>query len=189
MAVFRNQQLVFLHIPKTAGRAIKTYFKERENGHVDMSTPHLFAWEYVSQGYLSEDEWGAFDKLTVVRNPWARAVSAYKYKCRNPKNRMFDSFEAFLEAFIQGGWKLRRHGEPQVKFLEGFDGRIIRYERLNEAFPDLPRMNVSSNITSYRDFYTDETRQIIADAYAQDIARFGYTFDNGDMRDATSPVF
>jgi hypothetical protein len=41
----------------------------------------------------------------------------------------------------------------------------------------LPVSNVSSDRRDYRTFYNDETAEIVAKVYADDIAAFGYTFD------------
>lgn len=176
MTVFRNRRLVFLHIPKTGGRAVKKLLKAG-GAEGDLGTPHLFAHEYVSEGLIDQADWDAFEKITIVRNPWARAVSAWRHN----GNRQKTSFADFLSEFVKGGWDQRRHGERQVDFLKDFDGTIHRFERIYEAFPDLPRKPPSID---YRSFYDDETCALIARVYAEDIKRFGYTFENGDLMDA-----
>ena len=183
MTIFPNQRLVFLHIPKTAGRSIKKFLQDKEGGPVNLGIPHLFPREYVSEGHITQSDWDAFEKFTVIRNPWARAVSAYKYHLRTRKR---EPFADFLGEYIKGGWDLRRHGEPQSRYIHGLDGRIYRYEFLAEDFPGLPRVNSSQDATNYRDFYTPATRALIADTYAEDIERFDYHFENGDPVNATA---
>ena len=46
---------------------------------------------------------------------------------------------------------------------------------ISEIENELPHLN-STYKTSYRDFYDDETKQIITDWFHEDIKEFGYTF-------------
>ena len=74
----------------------------------------------------------------------------------------------------------------------GPDGNLIvdfvgYFERLEEDFKEvcrrigipaaLPPPKAHAPRKDYRSFYTDETRDLVAEAYAQDIDLFGYTFD------------
>lgn len=74
--------------------------------------------------------------------------------------------------------------EPQWSWAKDCD-RVIRMEELSGEFgwlqsyfrcaDPLPRVNVSEH-GDYRDYYDQETREIVSTMYAQDIERFGYVF-------------
>lgn len=69
---------------------------------------------------------------------------------------------------------------------------IGRFEKIDEDFDhiagrlgldvSLPRRNAgTSRPRDYRQLYTDRTAEIVAKAYARDIALFGYDFENGTV--------
>lgn len=95
----------------------------------------------------------------------------------------------------RGGFVYRRSAvRNQLDYFSDANGLeavnfIGRYERLERDFgavqrtlglPEEPlaRLNVTGT-TDYRTFYNDRTRAVVAERFAKDIARFGYTFDNG----------
>ena len=67
---------------------------------------------------------------------------------------------------------------------------IIRFENLNEdlcKYFNLIQMSEAHNVTglnkgTYKDLYTSETIQIVADWYQKDIDTWGYDFDTGPKR-------
>jgi len=67
---------------------------------------------------------------------------------------------------------------------------IIRFEHINEdlcKYFNLTDMSRARNVTAlnsgtYRDIYTNETIQIIADWYKNDIETWGYDFDTGPTK-------
>jgi hypothetical protein len=88
-----------------------------------------------------------------------------------------------------GGGYLRDLQSPYV--LEGGESGadfIGRYETLSRdfasvcdrlGFPQLPLPHLKSGFRqdpSYRDAYDDESRSLVAEAFAEDIERFGFTF-------------
>ena len=183
--ICHQSRTVFVHVPQAAGQSIEQHYLDRlgldwkDNDRLfvgvrlgDVLSTHLYADEYVARGYLTPEQWGDYDRWAVVRNPWARAVSSYKYLM---EDRV--PFEAFLTPYT---WEARhpsprRHGVPQVRYVG--DCRVLRFENLAEDYPELPWRNVSPDSTDYRRFYNDRTRQLVADAYAEDIERWGYSFD------------
>jgi hypothetical protein len=204
----RDYRTIFVHIPKTGGQSVETVFLKvhgltweergplllRANTDPSKGPPrlaHLFANEYVACGHVSPEEFDAFFKFAVVRNPWARAVSAYKYMVSS--NGV--PFGVFVRRTImRGGRQLAvRQIEPQTRYVCGADGallvdRLIRFENLTAEFAEvsrqifgreepLPTVNVSSDRRDYRSFYDDATADIVANVYARDIAMFGYAFD------------
>ena len=79
---------------------------------------------------------------------------------------------------------------PQIEWLKDFEGKIdvdkiIRFENLTDGMNSvfktlgitqkLPHINKTSK-TNYRDYYDDESRQIIADWFHEDIKLFGYNY-------------
>ncbi|MEX0853106.1 MAG: sulfotransferase family 2 domain-containing protein [Bauldia sp.] len=201
---------ILVHVPKTAGQSIEMVFLGKLNLVWEERAPlllqpnrdptrgpprlaHLYASEYVGLGHVRPETFASYFKFGVVRNPWARAVSEYKFAYR-PRGV---PFRAFLGEVIgrRRGVVEARHIDPQVQFLCAADGtrmvdRVLRYESLASEFAEvsqaifgeahsLPMRNVSRDRTDYRVFYDDDSRQFIAKAYRDDVRTFGYEFDDG----------
>ena len=84
-----------------------------------------------------------------------------------------------------------RSFQPQVDWLKDKEGNIsmdyvIRFESINEDFNHvksvigldaaLPHLNASAR-AGYQSYYDDETRDIVAHWFREDIDEFGYSFD------------
>jgi len=83
-----------------------------------------------------------------------------------------------------------RSFQPQVDWLKDTEGRVSmdfigKFESINKDFDHiksviglnvtLPHLN-ASNRASYQSYYDDETRDIVAKWFHEDIAEFGYRF-------------
>ncbi|MEP9362453.1 sulfotransferase family 2 domain-containing protein [Nocardioides sp. CN2-186] len=101
-----------------------------------------------------------------------------------------DTFEKFV---LEGPEGHPRLGRPQINMLTAKGGGIgvdfigrtenlvadmnVARERLGlEPVAELPRRNKSKH-RHYSTYYTDETRERVAELYAPDIEEFGYTFE------------
>ena len=136
-------------------------------------------------------------KFAFVRNPWDRLVSRHAYllrKTEHSRSREVNELGGF-DAYLR--WELSRAGKksgmrPQADYVEGADGLLIvdfigYFERLTEDFAEvcrkigapasLPPPKTHAARADYRSLYTDETRDLVARAYARDIELFGYTFE------------
>ena len=144
---------------------------------------HMPAWRVKT--YLGDSTWNEYYKFSFERNPWDRQVSFFHYKNRDKTNPA--SFETFL-------------AKPQKSYVENYDLYSIddeialdfigKYENLEDDFKCvmgklgidkeviLPFANVGKKSTakSYRDYYDDKSRQLIADWYRREIKYFDYEF-------------
>jgi len=185
-----NGSYIFIHINKTAGtsigRAIGLPVKD-----------HLTAKEIIAR--VGKQNWDAAYKFTVVRNPWDKVVSLYEYRRKKNKTQIASRGITF------GEWVKLTHGQNRNSFyydnVKSFQTQlewlkddesitaidfVARFETLHTDFEqirdaigikaDLPHLNASSR-KNYRDYYNDETREIIARWYHEDIEAFTYTFD------------
>lgn len=148
----------------------------------------------------------ALRPVAVIRNPWARVVSRYRFAelARTQGNIKADyvagSFEEFLEErHIYGSKEFYWHRAvrgwyPQFDYVRDEEGRvsvhILRQEFLEEESRQyfqlrspLERRNVSSEKPArYQSYYTPQTIQIVADWYVKDIEYFGFDFDTPAKR-------
>ena len=156
---------------------------------------HMPAWRI--RQYCGEDVWRNYFKFTFERNPWDRQVSWYHYKTKSRHEALKPSFSAFngdaKRAYVEN-WDLyttpSEAGGEGCEIVADFVGR---YETLDADFEsvlerldlngqvELPRVNVNrkrrqGQDIAYREYYTDETRDLIAQLYAPEIAHFGYEF-------------
>ena len=141
--------------------------------------------------------------FVFVRNPWSRLVStyhmiqqhktygthlAYTYRIQNIQSIKFEDFIKFVENVPDGYCDphfMPYHFHINLQKTD-FVGKLEKFEDdmryvLNIIAPDrhieIPKLNTSKyEKKSYRDYYTDETRDIVARKYAKDIELFNYQF-------------
>ena len=154
---------------------------------------------------------GHYRPFAIIRNPWDRVVSRYFFakKVIEVEKKVptsyadTSSFSAFLEERHKWGnepfmWHRAVRGwypafdhvvDPTTgKIASNVD--ILRFENYSEDFrlyfgvlQDPQKRNVTAlNKGSYKDIYTPETIQIVADWYQKDIDTWGYDFDTGPTR-------
>jgi len=149
---------VFIHIPKTAGQSIETFFlslhglawKQRgplllRHNPDPMLGPehlaHLKASEYTDFGYLTPDTFNSYFKFSFIRNPWRRLVSEFNYR----KYGMKYSFKEFVFSGLpekDSYSDAYRHIVPQYDFLHDAAGQLIvdyvgRFETLQSDFDNV----------------------------------------------------
>lgn len=149
---------IFVHIPKTGGQSIEHVFfaelgltwdtraallmrvkKDGERGPKRLA--HLLAREYVQFDYVSAEDFAASFKFTVVRNPYDRAVSAYRYRhATKPAQQV--GFRAYVKSLERA--RLPRHDQPQADFVLDESGKLIvdkilRFETLAADFAEVSK--------------------------------------------------
>ena len=88
--IFPSIGVIFVHIPKTAGTSLHSYFSELSEAHA--SAPRLPELRpYASEikykhktaselkAWIGEDLWNRAFKVAFVRNPWDLMVSSYTW--------------------------------------------------------------------------------------------------------------
>jgi hypothetical protein len=191
---FDRHRCIFIHVPKCAGVSMsRALFGNLAGGHRKIDTYRLV---------FNRAEFTSYFKFAFVRNPWDRLVSAFFYL----KNGGFEkSDHTWLEeqlggisdfdSFVRRGLALpevlsvalfrpQTHyicsdGEPALDFIGHFeslehDFRFVQ-QRLGCRRP-LQTLNESRRARDYRDYYSAETRQIVADVYRDDLNALGYRF-------------
>jgi len=130
-------------------------------------------------------------KFTFTRNPWDRTVSLYEYSRKT---------HGLTKPFASWVFELRATPDAKSKItsacsFEAFAGdeqghilvdEVLKLEEITEKLPPLlerlgvpcvviPRENVIPR-KHYREYYDEATRVHVAQLYAADIERFGYSF-------------
>ena len=136
--------------------------------------------------YVGEEVWRSYFKFAFDRNPWDRQVSWYLYKTKSKSIR--PSFERFMQdrrrAFVTNYAIYTIDGKLAVDF-------VGRYENLQDELAkaldlagvgrhlEVPRTNVTPDkdqARDYRSYYSDATRERVAEWYAPEIALLHYGF-------------
>jgi len=179
---------IFIHQRKCAGTSIISAFGVPSKDK---------AFHIYNDGTLSDDEvvghWYARDRqvrdyfvFAVVRNPWDRFISGWKYLAKTSNRPLNEIFENLPRK----GHDYRHLVRPQLDTLVDRDGKfvpdfVIRYEKLSEGFDEvcrrlgvrlsLPHLNSGSH-DPYWTYYQDRTRELVQKLFAKDIEFFGYRF-------------
>lgn len=202
--ISRKFKTVFVHIPKTAGQSIESVFLEahgltwetraelllypnNDPAKGPERLAHLYAQEYLSYGYLTENEFRDFFKFSIVRNPYSRIVSAFNFRPHD-----FKQIREFVESARDDNRNdFRRHVTPQVKFLTNdVNGtivvdNIIRYEDLSRDIPrlfrnifgkniDLPHKNAAKQIKISVESLSGSDINFINEFYKEDFETLAY---------------
>lgn len=215
MILSRGRRFIFVHIPKTGGTALTLALEARamKDDILIGDTPKARArkgriagvkargrlWKHSTladiAGLATPEEISGFFTVTLVRNPWDRAVSYYHWL----RDQHF-AHPAVGLAKALGFADFLSHPQtrtalalwPYAAYMRDAEGveRASLYARLEHLGTDLApfeahlgfclnvsRVNASSRGADWRPYYSDASAALIADLCAEDIARFGYRFD------------
>ena len=191
---FHESKTIFIHIPKTAGISlVKSIFGDVTlEGHRSVS----FYKQVFGNRYSD------FFTFTIVRNPWDRLYSAYKFLEKGGINihdkNAFDIHLAIykdFEDFVLNGlnekiiWEIM-HFIPQYEFVCDKNGKIIvdyvgKFDSLNKSLDEINDILKSDfklehhNKTQkkdYKDIYTTAMIEKVHQIYQKDIDIFEYSF-------------
>jgi hypothetical protein len=178
--ISHHHRCIFVHVPKAAGESVEQAFindlglrgnswrqlplllgmnPHPENGAANLS--HLTAAEYVELKYIPQSIFDEYFSFAVIRNPWARVVSTYRYF------RTQVPFSYFAGTMLPNDlWnRLYYFVRPQVELVcddqrNVMVDRLIRFERLEAEFfevcdtvglpRDLPHVNASAGREGHR---------------------------------------
>lgn len=131
--------------------------------------------------------------IGVTINPWARALIAYNdlQSKSHPLSKLAEgSFEEFILNLSKAS-SLNKFLLPQLHWFEYVDDAgipravdyIFKCENLDSEFKTIQDYFVTSkplswlnDLPAYKEHYTLETKQIIADMFEEDIKKFNYEF-------------
>ena len=153
---------------------------------------------------LDEEIINNYWKFIIVRNPFDRLVSAWKWSSRS-RSRGLNiggnvSFEKFVKSkmvdkdgnFTNAHWSLQiTGGEYKGKMMYDYIGRfedlpeslnpIAKAFGMSNIYRDFPTMNQTTDPKtrekdSYKKHYTDELIEITSKIYKKDLEAFNYEF-------------
>lgn len=189
-----NGHFVFIHINKTGGTSI---------GQA-LGLPvkqHLTAREVIA--IVGRDAWSSAFRFAIVRNPWSKVVSHYKHRVKTKQTGMGDQPVPFAEWVArtygpakdpalydqpkmfqpQVDWLRDDRGQVDVDFVGRFEDIASAYAQIAGrvgATAELPHLNRTER-TDFRAYYEGgpgaDAAATVGAWFAEDVGRFGYSFD------------
>ena len=187
-----NHKFIFIHINKTGGTSIGKAIGLRRKRHLTVS-------QIISK--IGEQRFSNTFVFCVVRNPWDKVLSLYKYRVKTNQTNMRDNHISFNE------WVKQTYGKeknifyynkplmfaPQSDWLKDKNGnlrvdKVLKFESLSDDFQDLTTFlgynskylgkENSTEKVNYKNFYDESSRKIIEEWFSEDIKLFNYSFDD-----------
>lgn len=207
--ISHQHKTIFVHIPKTAGQSVEQVFlddlglswDEREplllRYNIDPAAgperlAHLYADEYVRLGHIDQARFDSYFKFAVVRNPYDRILSEYRYRKSHKTGPLWWFLRKHHKTDLTD---LARHVVPQTRYLLDADGnclvdQIVHFENLSEEIApvferifgepkELPRRNLSRDDSrrKSRAELSDRNRALIYKKFKSDFDFLGYDPD------------
>lgn len=210
MPISNYYKTLFVHVPKCGGTSIekildmsttKEYFSYKSVNMCGVFIPKekFNAEEYTNcvnkpPQHMTYNEMckviSNFDslfKFSIVRNPYSRLVSEYEY-IKSFDKKDVETFAELVECLKYEKSKRIKsfygHLETQTSYLENFDGKIYRFENIQECMNDLkqyspvtiiPHANKTEYTKPYMEYYTPELLEKVQKFYIEDFINFNYS--------------
>ena len=219
MPLNKIYNILHVHIPKCAGTSIENildvstaehfYTTEKNNTFLQKTDIDAFSdIEYrmcmskSMQHYsllelkkiLGVEEFSKYRKITVVRNPYDRLVSAYHFSVFGYKHNVPFSEFVFNSLSMNPAtrnWLYDGHLETQFSYLANERGdlldidKIYKFENIDECISDLltltgknkfPHILKSTDKMDFLSYYTPEIKKNVYNFYKIDFDSFGYNY-------------
>ena len=207
MLISDTHKFIFVHIRKAAGSSIRSllgpYARSQPEGFWkrirsralltrDYREHHFRAHTTLktAQRLMEPQRYLAYFKFAIVRNPWERLLSEYRYVCSTPEHiRHFRVAPMSFAEFCK--FQSRRRDAHQHLAVCNLDGGcgldfVGRFEtlvddvnavcdRLGIALLAMPHLN-RSRADDYADVYDESLRRFVEQAWRRDIELFDYRF-------------
>ena len=203
MPYFHNKDvnLLFIHIPKTGGSSLETYFSKKFNMPLNDSTlfntvkrfkgvsfQHQTYQSLITYPQIFKIDYNNLKILTVVRCPYHRLISDlffFKYITANSSQAFV--FKVLATKYFNTFGANDNHKKPQYLFLLDKDGKlleenitILRMETLNAdmaklGYTDFNIKAQSSNVKrDYMSFLNADSIKLTNSVYKKDFELFNY---------------
>ena len=202
--ISHKHKFVFICVPKTGSTSISNALKEYCIDLSPLKK-HLTYSEYLNLNRRHEKVNKDYFFFAFVRNPFDRLVSQFRFTGKHWWRRAgFQEeslcFEKYVKQIVAYDLPFSSHlynskkqsksihdkDWSQLQFLSENLDFIGRFENLQEDFnivcdkigipkQQIPHKNKRKH-KHYTEYYDEETKQIVAEKYANDIEYFGYEF-------------
>ena len=129
--------------------------------------------------------WRDYFRFAIERNPWDLVVSQYYWRYRHEEAPPFDEFvrrPVVAKLADKNARIYRLRGDVAVDWVLRFESLAtdladLWADRGLPGSPELPHAkSYSRPARSYRELYTDETRELVGTLFAGVVRDLGYTF-------------
>ncbi len=204
MPISHKYKTIFIHIPKNAGESMEKklgIYGDQGNNlwgiHKKYVLQHL-TLPQMKRHYVTKDLYRNYFKFAFVRNPWDKTVSEYYWYLRYGSPLSFDDWVRTLGERLKKSTGLHilevGHNIPQYKYVCDKNLNLAvdfigRFEQLQNDFDqvcetlgiedtELAKDNAttSDGRKHYKEYYSKESKKIIAKIYKKDIELFDYKF-------------
>lgn len=195
-----KHRCVFIHIPKNAGGSVRQGIIALGGSKPGGIHQHAPA---TTLRKLNPTQYDSFFSFAIVRNPWDRLWSMYKFALGRKGQGHPDVGNSFDE-FLNTAWKIhpwtKTFKDPnipaqrrsQTEWILDENGRVIvdfvvRFENLQEdlekvyEMSNVPPLKLASHHSTsqkihYTDAFSDSGIEFVRKHFAKDIEMFGYKF-------------
>lgn len=204
-------KIIFYRIPKNASTSIydslgfHNVIKNKEKEIESSADPRLYK-SWFSATHMKPSELKnimgvsieRYFSFCVVRNPWDRAVSMYKFANKNKLNKLYGieedvSFSGFCKMLHENKdnpFFIASHQQVQWSNGDVKPSRVIKFENLQEEYSQmitdiglniqsvkLPVLN-STTHKHYSYYYDRKSKELINEVFYDDVMAFNYSFDH-----------
>jgi len=180
------KDFIFIHIPKNAGSSITKILRPYASPHSFGN--HLTA--YKAREQIGRGIYQTAFSFAFIRNPWSRQVSFYNYIRSDIAHHLHADiiqwdFKTYIRNLLLRNTAVCRQqydfiyddqDNRLVKFVGRFENLGMDFQRVCEVIGVDERIEVQPVTTYHREWYDDESREIVEEVFEKDITTFGYDF-------------
>ena len=184
LTISDEKNFIWFRVGKVGTRTILDLFMQ---ANIELTAEHPYRIYYPVNRYST------YFKFAFVRNPWDRFVSCWRDKVIRRNKFEFSDTEQNLESFIDyvtknvdleyGNHHLRLQSRlidlNHIDYLgrfETFETDLKEVMNLLDIEATIKKKNASNRKIDYREYYTERTKNKVAELYEKDIRIFNYEF-------------